>query len=202
MSNELVLPEHFNLSTATKEILNLKINVGNDLIKLGKWLTYVKEGIPKNEWMSWLKNDVHIPYVQAYRYIKISQEVDAGTIDRIGYTKVSEILELPASRFREDLLSLASGLSQKDIREIKNRALHYQEEQSKKASRIIDEVQNTENMGNEALDMLVGSLDMFHNLDISQVQPYFIDLLYSQLINAHKKIEGILKTLNYVKAKE
>lgn len=194
-----ILPSNnFSLGDATRTVLGLKKNIGQNLIELGKWLDFVKLNIPKGEWMAWLRNDVHIPHIQAWRYIKISQEVDAKIIDRTGYTKIAEILELPPSKFREELLDMAQGITREDIRTIKREVRGGVEEDSKKYTEIIDQATPSIAYADTALTAAMTVLDALLKVDLVELTPDYIDLMYSQLDKYVNETQKFMVKLEYV----
>ncbi len=179
---------NFDLGKATEQIKLLKKDMGKSIIAIGKWLLFVKENIPRGEWMDWLKYEVNIPYVQSWRYIKIAKEVDYETLEKVGYRKMVEILELPASKFREQLIEVAQGFSREEIENIKEPGNHSDTE-------VLSAVVSPEADADVALDANATLLDALGRLKISEIPENYIDFLESQLHETPAKVKKFLEEL-------
>ncbi len=108
----------FNLERSTEMVVRLKNNIGKGLIQLGNHIAIVKENLPHKDYLDWLKYEVKIHRATAWRYMKISKEVDPVTLERVGSTKILEILEAPITdEEKSGLLEKADQMSAAEIRE-------------------------------------------------------------------------------------
>lgn len=170
----------FNLVKITERVMELKKTLSNSIIELGKQLTMVRKNLPRGEWMDWLKYEVKIPYIQAWRFIKISKEVDLVTLEKIGYRKLVDILELPPSTFRDELIELAPSLRGDDIKEIKNN-----EKERRNKHKEFEESENIEiNINMEYVDTVLEAnavlLDALSKIQVPMIRVEYFDLILSQ----------------------
>lgn len=187
----------FNLGTITKEVLLLKKNVSQGLIQLGKRIIDVKSNLPANEYMEWLKREVKIPYVSAYRYIKIYQEINLETLEKVGASKVYEILELPPSNFRNELLQLAPNLKVGEVRKIvKDKK---QEGQPEEAQDIIEQAIPAVSFADTALELNANLLDALEHITFSELPNHYLDIFESQLRKTFRASAHFLEEVKNVK---
>lgn len=183
----------FDLTEATKQVITLKKNLGKGIIAIGQWLILVKENIPKGEWLDWLKYDAQIPYVTAWRFIKISQEIDYPTLERVGPSKVYEILNLPADKFREELLEMAEGLKREDIRII------VKEKKGYPPADTIEKAQPITADADVLLDANATLRDaIFHlNLKVDDLPKHYLDMMANQLRPVPQELINFIQKLEY-----
>ena len=180
----------FSLGQATEKVLTLKKRTGENIIELGVWISSVKENIPYGEFVDWLKYDVKIPWVSAQRFMLVSKNVDAQTIDRIGFRKLTEILELPASEFRNELLEKATEMSRDEIEIAKSTY--------KKISEKVEEgeevkVSPEEILSETAMKCNAKLLDTLAQINLNQVVAVYLDFLETQLSGTSQTINSFLE---------
>lgn len=200
----------FNLEHAKTQIVTLRKNIGQGLIALGQWLVIVKENLPVGEWMEFLR-EVKIPYITAYRCIKISNEIDYKTLETVGAGKLFEIFELPPSTFRKNLMELAPSLSEKEIRE---KVKEYKKENqvdsnslpaiegevtTPKQEEVI--VNNTDSsvFADTALKFNASFLDSLLHIDLDSLEDYYLELISSQLKKSIKLSVNFIERIESVK---
>jgi len=184
----------FDLTEATAQVITLKKNLGKGIIALGQWLILVRENIPKGEWLDWLKYDVQIPYVTAWRFMKIAKEIDYPTLERLGPSKVYEILNLPADKFRAELLEMAEGLTVSDVRE-KVKEKNYPILNSK----VIEQAQPLVADADTLLEANVTLRDAILHLSskVDDLPRHYLDLMANQLRPAPQEIINFVQKLEY-----
>lgn len=206
-----MLQNNFNLQNTTTNVLFLKKNIGKSIIALGQWLALAKDNLPAAEWMEWLKRDVEIPYVSAYRYIKVAKEIDYKTLEQVGISKVYEILELPPSSFRDELLALAPNLTRDQVqKEVKKR----KEEEKQQEEGLPDEIKDKVTEGvivntfpsigdaDDAMNLNAAFLDSLLRVHLDELPLHYLDLLVSQLKKNTKQVSAFLERIENVKSKE
>jgi hypothetical protein len=189
----------FNLGKITREVISLKKAIGQGIISLGEKISIVKENLPSNEWMEWLKRDVKIPYVSAYRYIKIAKELDATTVDRLGASRVYEILELPPSTFREELIALAPNLKVSEVRKLVKEKKKEDELESETPD-IIEQATPMLTFADTALELNANFLDALEHITFAQLPENYLDLFESQMRKTAKATMLILEVVRNVKS--
>lgn len=189
-----IMGNDFNLGRYTDEVLSLKKDVGAKLIELGKKLIDVKNNLPRGEWIDWLKYEVKIPYVQAYRFMKISQEVDVNTLEKVGYRKLSDILELPPSEFRDNLIEMAQGLRRDDIKMIKKS--YPQGDKSIEEGEIIDPSIQLQ----RALKLNADFLDAMSEVQLTKTPLNYLELLEGQLLQNVREVNSYIEQIRNVKS--
>jgi len=187
-----LLTKKFDLVEATRQVITLKKNLGKGIIALGQWLILVKENIPKGDYLDWLKYDVMIPYVSAWRFIKISREIDYSTLEKVGPGKVYEILELPADKFREELLELAPALTAQDIRKIVK-------EKKYPTSEIIEKVQPITTDADTLLEANATLRDAILRLNdkVDDLPRNYLDMMANQLRPVPQELINFIQRLEY-----
>ena len=111
--------EGFNLGRTTRMVLKLKNDIGRGLKALGENIQIVKENLPSKEYLDWLKYDVGIHRATAFRYMKIAKQVDYKTLEKLGPTKVFEILEAPMTDDeKHQLMERAENMTVREVREV------------------------------------------------------------------------------------
>lgn len=182
------LPERFSLGEQTRKIISLRDNMSQNVIEMGKILINVRNNIPRGEWMDWLRNEVYIPYTAAFRFMRVAKEInDADVIKRVGFRKVVDILELPASKMREELLELAPSLTRQDIQDIKD-DISYSQGISKPLEGVVVEPEVDLTDVDTALDANAILLDALFRIDVSQLPSNYRDLLVNQLRKTPSRI--------------
>ena len=189
------LPAQFNYSQATSEVTRLKKEIGASAFSLGQWIFFVKQSIPHGEFQDWLRYEVKIPPTTAYRYIRVSQAFDEETIARVGFKKVSEILSLPESRFKEELMGKAESMSSREvssaIKDIKEQpALAHPNNEAVEAE-IIDTTD-----ADIALNANAKLLDALLRVDLDKLPDYYVDLFWSQLHDTPDAISRFMEEIN------
>lgn len=108
----------FNLERSTEMVVSLKNNIGKGLIQLGSHISIVKENLPHKDYLDWLKYEVKIHRATAWRYMKIAKDVDPVTLERVGSTKILEILEAPITdEEKKNLMDVGDQMTVSEIRE-------------------------------------------------------------------------------------
>lgn len=112
------ISENFNLERATNNVLRLKQDVGKGIIAIGEHIAIVKANMGKKEFLDWLRADVKIHRATAYRYMKVADQVDYRTLEKVGVSKVFDIVEAPITEEeKQKLLSKADTTTVQQIRE-------------------------------------------------------------------------------------
>lgn len=179
---------NFNLGDATKQVVELKKNVGKSVIALGEWIALTKENLPPEEFMDWLKYQVKISYITAWRYMRVSKSVDYKTLERVGPSKIYEILELPQGAFREGLMDMAETFTKRELQEASS--------ERKPISPV--KVFTPEDMDKSVDNLLkkgLEFLDELGNVDLNNLPDNFRDLAISQLNMMVKDINSFLDKL-------
>lgn len=203
--NDLQTDNNFNLDEATKNVLFLKKNIGKGIIALGKWLVLVKENLPYGEWMEWLKRDIKMPYVSAYRYMKVAREIDYPTLEKVGPGKVYEILELPPSSFRDELLNLAPNLTTSEVREEVKKHKSEDEELEKDQNgeeEIIEKTVGSKQYADTAMELNATLLDAIGRVELDSLEEYYYDLLESQFKKTVKQVADFLEKVKYAQSQK
>jgi len=133
-----------------------------------------------------------IPYVSAWRFIKISREIDYSTLEKVGPGKVYEILELPADKFREELLELAPALTAQDIRKIVK-------EKKYPTSEIIEKVQPMTTEADTLLEANATLRDAILRLNdkVNDLPRNYLDMMANQLRPVPQELINFIQRLEY-----
>lgn len=198
----IILPDKalgFSLEKATNAVLDLKQNVGKGIIALGQWIEIAKDSLPKTEWLSWLKYDVKIHPVTAYRYIRIAKQIDYQTLEKLGTAKVWELLELPQSKFTEEFIEKASHMTRLELR--------------KEVQKVQDEVARVEKgevvegesdypelppVADNALRKNIEFLEQLQEIDLESIPANYLGLIRNQLNVNLKTVSSFLSELSNV----
>lgn len=193
---EELKPEKFNLAEATRQVLLLKENVGKGIIALGQWLLLVRKNIKHGEWYNWLKYEVKLSTVFAWRAMKIAKTIDYPTLERLGPTKVYEILDLPADKFKEELLQLAPFIPKEKLMKIK--ALHKAGDPSS-AKDLLEKVVPLTTNADTLLDANAALRDAIFRLSnkIDELPKHYLDLMANQLRATPQEVINFVQKLEY-----
>lgn len=192
MERILEVKNNFNLGTATEMVVKLKQDVGRGCIALGEWIQLTYDNLPYNEYLEWLTQEVKISRSQAWRFMKIAKEVDYQTLERIGTSKMFDILSLPDSKFKSELIEKAHETTVKDIRE------QVKEYKAKQETGKIEEAEIIElpNPVDQVMKMNINFLDGLDALDVSIIQEDYKPLIRSQLTQTLEAVNKFLSELN------
>lgn len=190
MNNQL--SNNFSLPEATRQIVELKENMGKSVIALGNWLMLVKENLPRGEYMNFLKYEVKISQSQAWRFMKVAREVDYQTLEKVGYRKMTEILELPESKFREELIEAAPNLSKATIEGIVSQA---KEEMHSPGNDAVEQVTLSTVDADTAIDANATLLDALARIKIEAIPKDYVDFLTRQLKSTPEQLEEFLQKI-------
>lgn len=117
-----------DLLTITSEINVYKQIVGEAVFEIGRRLKHVKENhLTHGDFGKWLKNDVDIPYLQANRFIKVTEELSSNisTSTHLGLSILYEIATMPPEERNKTHETQAgkqktpSEMTVKELRELK-----------------------------------------------------------------------------------
>lgn len=139
------ISENFNLERATNNVLRLKQDVGKGIIAIGEHIAIVKANMGKKEFLDWLRADVKIHRATAYRYMKVADQVDYRTLEKVGVTKVFDIVEAPITEEEKQRLLIKAETTpreeiREEIREMKGKEEGKKEYRGEFDERLPDEV--------------------------------------------------------------
>lgn len=178
--------QDFNLEAKTNRVLELKNNIGEQLIELGQELKSVMDNIPRKEYLDWLKFDVKIHRATAHRYMMVAAKVDAKTLSKVGSSKVYEILEAPISDEEKiSLLGRAEQMSTKEIQTI----VHAPTEQPEEIARDFPPEFD------EALNLGMDLVERIDDLDPHMLTPNWKKFMKSQLTMVVGQINSFISKL-------
>lgn len=189
---------NFSLEKATDAVLKLKDDIGKGCIALGKWIALTKENIPRKEYLDWLRYEVKIHEKTALRFMKISEEIDYQTLERLGTSKVFEILSLPDDEFKKQLVEKAENMTVKEIREEKKK---HKEDMNASPEVEEGEVEELPNDAEDAMQKNIYFLETLDRIDIGVIPETYIGLLKSQLQKNLKDVTGFLQRLDVARQK-
>lgn len=198
--NELQLSN--DLTTIETEIKSYQNIAGQSIFEIGRRLKHVKENdLVHGEFGKWLE-DIQIPYRQANRFIKVSEEFQSNmtTSSQIGLSVLYEIATLPEpERTKEHTTSSGENktpdeMTVKELRELK-KELKDKEEQSKSlykqinvANRKIEELENAEP---EVIEKYMEPEDYQELKDNNQQLQNYLD----EVSNHNKKLNADIEKL-------
>ena len=94
-----------SIDAITSEILQLKQDAGNAILRIGQRLIEAKAMLPHGDWLPWLTEQVEFSERQAQRFMRLAQEWRNPTaLSDLGATKALTLLALPPEE-REQFLA-------------------------------------------------------------------------------------------------
>lgn len=85
-----------SIDAITSEILQLKQDAGNAILRIGQRLIEAKAMLPHGDWLPWLTEQVEFSERQAQRFMRLAQEWRNPTaLSDLGATKALTLLALP-----------------------------------------------------------------------------------------------------------
>ncbi|WP_426704426.1 DUF3102 domain-containing protein [Staphylococcus shinii] len=155
--NELQLSN--DLTTIETEIKSYQNIAGQSIFEIGRRLKHVKENdLAHGEFGKWLE-DIQIPYRQANRFIKVSEEFQSNmtTSSQIGLSVLYEIATLPEpERTKEHTTSSGENktpdeMTVRELRELKKQLKQRDEEKSQLQSQL-EQAQRSESIARKQLE--------------------------------------------------
>lgn len=205
--DELTKP--FSLGYATERVLELKKDIGKNIMKIGRWIYRVYQNIPEGEFYKWLKYTVKLEQSLASRFSHIAREVDFETFERLGPGKVFDILAVPGE-LRKDLFSRAKNMTRREIQEEKrkiitandvNAPVHYESKVMRGVMRVVSEDEEGDYVPfppdfDIAMKVGLKELDLFEGLDYSVFPVEYINFVKGQLKVFHNVLDACEVRIN------
>ena len=155
--NELQLSN--DITTIETEIKSYQNIAGQSIFEIGRRLKHVKENdLAHGEFGKWLE-DIQIPYRQANRFIKVSEEFQSNmtTSSQIGLSVLYEIATLPEiERTKEHTTSngetkTPDEMTVRELRELKKQ-LKQRDEQNAQLQSQVEQAQRSEEIAKKQLE--------------------------------------------------
>lgn len=198
--NELMTADNFNLERATNAVVELKKDVGKGIIALGQWLAIVKDNLPGTEYLNWLRYEVDITNFMASRFMHVSKEIDYKTLEKLGPKRVYEILELPESQFKRQLIQEAKELSDDEVKERmqKFKEANTTEQKELEGTPERETIVRIPTDIDMALRDNARFLDHLVKVNLDNIPNNFVSLVRNQLLKNINFVTNFLKELPYV----
>ena len=166
--------------------MTLKNDVARGLIALGNWLILTKENLSHGEYLDWLKYEVKIHRTTAWRYTQIAKNIDQPTLDRVGSTKIYEILESPLPQEqKEGLMARADKMTEEEIQKIVDTPKKVSQDDYPQVDKIVDDVLN------EGLDFI----EKLKEINWTKIPENWKDFGRSQLAMFRRVLEEEIKRI-------
>lgn len=203
--NELQLSN--DLTTIETEIKSYQNIAGQSIFEIGRRLKHVKENdLVHGEFGKWLE-DIQIPYRQANRFIKVSEEFQSNmtTSSQIGLSVLYEIATLPEpERTKEHTTSKGEvktpdEMTVRELRELKKQ-LKQRDEQNAQLQSQVEQAQRSEEIAKKQLeDAESREPEVVEKEIVKEVVPDRINKQLENLKNDKKLLEQREKELSDLK---
>lgn len=192
--NELQLSN--DLTTIETEIKSYQNIAGQSIFEIGRRLKHVKENdLAHGEFGKWLE-DIQIPYRQANRFIKVSEEFQSNmtTSSQIGLSVLYEIATLPEpERTKEHTTSSGENktpdeMTVRELRELKKQ-LKQRDAQNAQLQSQVEQAQRSESIARK-------QLEDEQNRDPEVVEKYMEPEDYQELKESNKQLHNYLNEVS------
>ena len=192
--NELQLSN--DLTTIETEIKSYQNIAGQSIFEIGRRLKHVKENdLAHGEFGKWLE-DIQIPYRQANRFIKVSEEFQSNMTmsSQIGLSVLYEIATLPEpERTKEHTTSKGEiktpdEMTVRELRELKKQ-LKQRDEQNAQLQSQVEQAQRSEEIAKKQLEVA-------ESKEPEVIEKYMEPEDYNQLKQSNQQLQDYLQEVS------